>query len=477
MPSQIRIPTQRRAAATPHHLGDSAVVLGASLSGLLTARVLADFYRKVTVVDRDRLTIDAKARRGVPQATHAHVLLPRGAKILDELFPGFLAELRQSGVPVVRRLDELHFELSGHLLSQQKFEGEPQYGVSRPFLESRVLRRVKALPNVTVVDKHEVLTLDTDATGTRVTGARIACGAAMSGETVLAADLVVAATGRGGQVGSWLTELGYPLPKEQQVKVDIMYATRRLRLAPGATGGVLNVLIAATPNRPIGMGAFAQEDDHWMVTLAGFGGHHPPLAPDAWLDFADRMAPTWFVSALKAGIPLDEVHSHRFPANLRRRYDKLATFPDGLLVVGDALCSFNPIYGQGMTVAALEVMAMRDTLMAGSVNLAKRYFHAASKPIASAWQCAAGADLTMPPDVVPGARWLQLRAVNAYVGGFQTSAQHDPALALHFLRVTGLDAPVRNLFAPTSLGRVALRRLHRRQESPHAAIPEPVERP
>jgi hypothetical protein len=166
---------------------------------------------------------------------------------------------------------------------------------------------------------------------------------------------------------------------------------------------------------------------------------------------------------LRAAEPLEDLHQHRFPANLRRRYEQLDRFPDGLLVSGDALCSFNPIYGQGMTVAALEALAMRDALCGGGDLLAPRYFKAAAKPIATAWASATGADLGMPADIVPGPRPLPLRAVNRYVDGFQTAAEHDPVMAWRFLDVTGLTVPESALFAPDSLRRIASSVRHHRR--------------
>lgn len=431
------------------------------MSGLLAARVLADHYRQVTVVERDPLTAGPTTRRGVPQSRHAHALLPRGAMVLDELFPGLLSELRQGGVPVTVGLNEVHFDLGGHLLSQEKVDRRPSYGVSRPYLESTVLRRVRALPNVTFMDEHPVLSLRGDRTGSRVTGARVACAAAFNGEVTLDADLVLAATGRGALAGAWLSELGYPAPPEQQVKVDVKYASRRVRFAPGATPGVFGVLIGPRKDRPLGLGAFAQEDDHWMVTLAGYGGHHPPDEEGAWLAFAARVAPPWFLSALIGARPLGDIYTHRFPTTLRRRFDKLEAFPEGFLVTGDALSSFNPIYGQGMTVAALEAMALRDTLRGGGHDLAKRYFHAVAKPVASAWRFAVSADLAMPADVVPGPRSLPRRAANAYLAGYQAAAEHDPTLARQFLDVTGFDVPARTLLTPRAVGRIVTSQLRR----------------
>lgn len=463
MPSHL--PNRPSDAATFRRLGDRAVVLGASLSGLLAARVLADFYREVTVVERDRIAA-ASTHPGALPAAHAHVLRPRGARALEELFPGFLRALETYDVPVVRALDELYFDLRGHLLSRAKLQGEPQYGVSRPFLESQVLRRVRELSNVTILDQHEALAMETGDDATRVAGVRISCDAAMSGESVLPADLVVGATGIGDQVGSWLNQLGYPAPKEQQLKVDGVYATRRLRLAPGAAHGINSVLVGATPDRPVAMAAFAQEDNHWVVTLAGFGGNHPPTLPDPWLTFAADIAPPWFMSALLGARPLGDVYTRRFPASVRRRYDKLQQFPEGLLVIGDAMASLNPIHAHGMTLAALQAVTLRDVLSSGRGNLSKRFFQAAAKPIADAWKFTAGADLTMPEDVVPGARSLPFRVANAYVGSYQKAAQHDPAMALEFLKVTGLEEPTRRLFAPSNVGRVVFSGLQRKRYRP-----------
>ena len=195
-------------------IGDHAVVLGASLAGLLAARVLADTYERVTVVDRDALPSNPENRRGVPQGRHAHVLLPRGAQILDELFPGLLDDLAAGGAPVIRDLEELRFSPAGHRLC---LEGHPQdlvaYQASRPFLEGHLLARVRALPTVELVDRCEVVGLVTTAAQDRVTGVRIPHGTVGVEET-LDADLVVDATGRGGRAAAWLAAIGYDRPPQ-----------------------------------------------------------------------------------------------------------------------------------------------------------------------------------------------------------------------------------------------------------------------
>ena len=451
--------------------GRDAVVLGGSMAGLLAAAVLARAFDHVTIVERDELRGDGEARRGVPQGRHVHLLLPRGGEALDELFPGLTAELIRDGARSSERLDQVHFEVGGHQFCQDRtVVGTPVYEQSRPFLEAHVLRRVRAMPNVSVLDQHDVAGLRADPSGRVVTGARVVSRHGPASERELAADLVVAATGRNGTVPAWLTELGYDAPAEEEVRVDIKYATRRMRLDPALMAPTDVILVGATPTRPTLLGAAAQEGDTWIVTFAGFGGHHPPAASEAWRSFGDTWVPRRFVEAIHKGECLSDVLVHRFPSNLRRRYDKLDRFPDGLIVAGDAVCSFNPIYGQGMTIAALEALALRDCLAHGTRDLPHRYFKAASRPVARAWQFAIGADLSMPPDVVPGPRPLPLRVVNRYLDSYQAGAEHDSVLATHFFDVTGFEAPVRTLFGPGSLARIVQQRRRTREDAPLPVI-------
>jgi 2-polyprenyl-6-methoxyphenol hydroxylase-like FAD-dependent oxidoreductase len=460
VPRQRTDPRPRRVGHNHEH----AVVLGGSMAGLLAARVLAEHFRKVTIVERDHLATDGLPRRGAPQGRHAHVLLPRGAEIIEELFPGILLELCRGGAPIADSLSQLHFSANGHLLNQKKaHDRHSLYEPSRPLLEGTVFGRVRDLPNVTVLDGFDVEELTVTPSGTAVTGARLFRRGPTPALQLVDAQLVVAATGRGGRAGAWLTQMGYPRPPERSVHVDLKYASTLVRFAPGAMGGLRAVLIWPTPDRPYGAVSFAQEGHHWLVSLAGYAGCHPSSNREAWLAFADRVFPGEIAAALRQAELLDEIRPHHFTANLRRHYEKMSSFPTGFLVVGDAVCSLNPIYGQGMTVAALEALALRRTLQEGSTDLARRFFKAVAKPVGDAWSLAVRCDLAMPESFVPGPRPIQVRAVNAYLDRFQAAAEKDPAMARRFINVTSFDEPALHLFGPGSLRKVAADRLQRRR--------------
>jgi 2-polyprenyl-6-methoxyphenol hydroxylase-like FAD-dependent oxidoreductase len=434
-------------------IGEHAVVIGASVGGLLAAGSLTEAYERVTIVDRDALPAGPEHRKAVPQDRHPHALLPYGQGCLDALLPGFSAELAAAGAPLCAALEEMRFVIGGHQLARASM-GTSAILAGRPLIEGHVRRRVRELPAVTLIDGCDALGLTTSPDGQRVTGVRTLRRTDSSAEETLAADLVVAATGRAARIPAWLDALGYPSPPEERLRVDVTYASRRLSLPSDALEGDKFVLIGARPGHPRALFLFAQGGGRWILGLAGYGpAHRPPSDTEGFAAFAATVAPPDVLEAIEAAECEDEIATHRFPTSVRRRYDRLRSFPAGLLVVGDAICSFNPTYGQGMTVAAAHAVALRDCLERGGRQLARRFFRAAGVPIDHAWQLSVGADLALPE--IHGRRSARVRAVNAYLRRLRATAEHDAAVAGAFIAVVGMREPPRHVLRPAIAVRVA----------------------
>ncbi len=379
-------------------VGDHAVVLGASIGGLLAASAVADFYRHVTIVERDTLPDGAQDRRSVPQAKHVHGLTPRGSAELEQLFPGLLDQLVFDGVPVWDDGDmaKVSFIIAGDSLPTIGTLNREisMYFASRSHLEYRLRQRIHTAENVSISEAHDMVALTPSSDGSRVTGVRVKDRHNASKETVLASDLVVDATGRGSRTPLFLEDLGYGRPAQELVTVHLTYASRQLRIAPGSIPE-RSVLATPTPERPTTWVLQSQENDRWLLTVGAMGERNPPLTCMAWWSSAGGRAPDHVLEAVAKADPIGEVRTHRTPSNWWRRYDRMRRFPAGLLVLGDAMCSFNPVYGQGMTVAAIEAKVLQDCLFNGAKNLPRRYFRAAAKEIGPAWQFASTSDLAL----------------------------------------------------------------------------------
>jgi 2-polyprenyl-6-methoxyphenol hydroxylase-like FAD-dependent oxidoreductase len=452
-------------------LGERAVVLGASMGGLLAARVLADFYDTVTVVERDELPNHPDVRRGVPQGRHVHVLLARGAQIFDELFPGLLDELVADGAPVWDdgELSKLHLSFGGHdILRSGTVTKDPKalaiHMPSRPFLECHVRQRLQAMSNVTILSAHEVVGLAATADRRRVTGVRVV-SRNNGAERELTAHVVMDAMGRGAHTPALLESLGYGRPAEDHIVMHTNYVSQLLRIPAGTLSEML-VDIGPAPDRPAGMFLSGYENDTWMFTVFGMVGHQPPRDLSGMLSFAEEYCPPHLTAAIRAAEPIGDVAHHHMPSSQWRRYDKMSRLPDGLLVCGDAICSFNPIYGQGMTIAALEAVALQACLRRGDTDLPRRYFRASAKPVGVAWQMVASLDLAFPAVVGRRSRWL--RVATWLVDWALTASESNPVVAVRFFRVNSLiDAPIR-LLHPAFVWRAAVVTLRRRRRDEQA---------
>lgn len=439
--------------------GEHAVVLGASISGLLAARVLADFYSSVTVVDRDVLPAGPATRRGVPQGGLPHLPVVRGAQILDGLFPGFLDELVAAGAPVWNDgdLSRLSVSFGGHRLLAAGTIPDPKsivtHYVSRPFLEWSVRQRVQAISNVEMVGGQDAVRLTSISGNGRVTGVVLA--ARDSGdETVRAADLVVDATGRGSRTPVFLDQLGYRRAHEDHLTVHLTYVGLPVRLAPGILAEYM-AFAGPERNRPMSFAMFAGENDTYRLAVQTMAGHPAPTDYPSLLNCLGDLAPSHVLAAIRQAEPLADVSRYRFPSSRWRRYDKLARTPDGLIVMGDALCSFNPLYGQGMSVAAMEALDLRDCLEQGGRGLPARFFRVSARTIRDPWQAAVNSDLALPQ--VAGRRPVSVRVSNAYLDQVLAAAETDAAVVQQFLRLINLLDPPSKLMRPPMMLRVAKR--------------------
>jgi 2-polyprenyl-6-methoxyphenol hydroxylase-like FAD-dependent oxidoreductase len=453
---------QTTSSVTPApRIGEHAIVIGASVAGLLAARVLSDSYDRVTVLDRDTLPEGRlENRRAVPQGYHAHGLQLGGQAAIEDLLPGYHDEALAAGSTRFRPGLDTRFCIGGHDLARVSAGPDAVFS-SRKVIEGIIRRRVGAIANVTLRDRIGVVGFVDD--GGRVRGVRALDAAPGSTVLTLRADLVVAASGRGGKVRAWLESMGYDKPAEERIGVDIRYSSRILKLRDGAVGDDTLILNGAHPGRARGVAALVEEGGAWNVTLYGYGpDHRPPSDAAEFNAFAATVTDPEFAAAIEQADPVSDVFTHGYAAAVRRRYDRMKRFPEGLLVMGDAMCSFNPIYGQGMSVAALEAVELRRCLRAGDRKLAKRFFKAARRPVEQAWKLSTGADLAMPE--VDEVAALPDRLVGRYFERFLAAAAHDGELTRTFINVTGLVAPMTKLLSPATMLRV--RRVNRR----HAAV-------
>jgi hypothetical protein len=339
----------------------------------------------------------------------------------------------------------------------------------RPVLESHVRARVLSLPNVTLVEECDIVGLQTEPGGRRVTGARVQRRAPGSAPETLPADLVVDATGRGSRTPVWLEELGLARPGEERIKIDLTYTTRHYRLPDESIlNGDLSINPVSGPSHHRGAFFSRVQDGRSILSLTGVLGDAAPTDPEGFLDWVRSLPVPDVYEVIKDAEPLDDPVAFHYPASVRRRYDQLEEFPDRLLVVGDAACSFNPVYGQGMTVAAQEALVLRTHLQSGMPEPLV-FLKEIGGVIEVPWQVSAGSDLGFPE--VEGPRPPEVQMMGAYMSLLQSAATRDGMVTRTFMRVAGLVDPPTELMSPDMVYRVLKNGTPPR---PGSAAPAPV---
>jgi 2-polyprenyl-6-methoxyphenol hydroxylase-like FAD-dependent oxidoreductase len=446
---------------------DHAVVAGASMAGLLAAHVLADTFNRVTVVEPDVLGQGVGHRRGVPQSEHAHVLLTRGADALEDLLPGLRSELVAAGAAIVpARMGPnqgMRLVSPAGPFADLEADGTPFLGVSRPLLEGYVRSRVRSRLNIRFLDGHRVTGLLAAQAISHVIGVSVRTSDTPDGsEMSLQADLVVDATGRRSSMPRWLTDLGYLSPPETTIETGVGYASRWYRRPASPTASWDATIINPRPGVNNRFGALLPvENGACTVSIGGGAGTYPPCDEEGFLQWARDLPDRGLYEAIIESEPLSGISAYRTPTSRRRHYERLRTWPKGLLVTGDAVCAFNPIYGQGMSVSALEALALRDCLRRGHGNLEREFRDKVAAVVASPWSLASAEDMKLASVGSRKRRSPLARLQDRFIYATQDAATSDPDVAGTFANIMLMRDKPSALMRPHIVARVLRHRLRR----------------
>ncbi|KVN38550.1 hypothetical protein WJ63_00705 [Burkholderia pyrrocinia] len=449
----------RVSASTSPGASRRAIVIGAGIAGLLAARVLTDHFDSVHIIERDELPDEPASRKGIPQARYVHQLLMRGRLILEQLFPGIEDELISLGaVPIDWHADVHWFGPAGWMA-----RGEPGFvtcSTSRDLLEFVVRRRVLSCERITVQASCEVVGLLPGAAPGTAGGIRARSRTQQSMVSEIAAALVVDASGRSSHMPGWLRELGYEAPQETIVNAFVGYASRVYRMPPGhaATNWKALVVHSRPPGCVRGGTIFPIEGSRWIVTLTGAGGDYPPADEDGFLAFARSLRISALYEAIASAEPLTPVHHYRRMENRLRHYERVTRWPDGVVVVGDAVCGFNPVYGQGMTVSAIDAQLLDAHLKAaaGKHVIGHAFQREAAAARRAAWTLSTGVDYRYEKTLGPRRAW-HTRVMQRYMDHVIGLAAEREDTYQRLLHVMHMVAPPVSLLAPAMAARVALR--------------------
>jgi 2-polyprenyl-6-methoxyphenol hydroxylase-like FAD-dependent oxidoreductase len=426
---------------------EHAVVIGASFAGLMCARVLADHFKSVTLIERDVLSDVPEPRKGVAQSRQTHGVTARGTQEIERLFPGFWEELVAThGVVAFNGGTDLLWYQSGGW--KVRVPGPTGYGLTRPLLEYSIRRRLlQDRPHVSV-RVGDVKGLVHDASQHRVTGVHLRDQEGQ--ESVVKADLVVDGSGRGTRIPRWLKELGYGHTPEEHVGIDMGYATRIVEAPRRARDWKGMLVYGKAPHQKRLGYIFPIEGGRWYLTLGGYHGDHPPSDDEGFLEFARTVHHPAYFATMKDARPLSPISVYKMPSSQRYYYERMPHFPEGLIVAGDAICSFNPIFGQGITTAVLGAVALQESLDAFKAHPSKKFSRDFQKRTARyndvAWALASGEDLRYPQ--TQGKRSLGQKLLHWYTGQLMELCSVDEEVQKRALVVQHMLAGPEKLMSP-----------------------------
>ena len=455
------------AQASSDQSKNHAVVMGGSITGLLTARVLLNHFEQVTLLERDQFPELPEARPGVPQGAHVHGLLLRGQQTLEQLFPGLLAELKQAGAQPLDWINHWKFLSAWGWMEQHDSDLE---GIccSRLLIEWSLRQRLLRYPGFHLRPGCYVKGLQLDSlNGNRVVGVEFQEKAEQDAQSsrrqALQAMLVVDATGRQSKLPQYLSRLGYEAPAETIVNSFLGYASRWYKHPADLTqpSTEQGLIVSAHPEESLRGGVlYPVEGNHWIVTLSGISGDHPPGDEAGFLAFMKSLRSPVLYDRLKDAEPCSPIYCYRRTENLWRHYEDLA-LPEGLIALGDAVCCFNPVYGQGMTAAAVGATLLDQLLgkhLQGRANtpasvgiLDRRFTRQFQAQLATMlktpWLMATGEDFRWEQTVGDRPGWVS-KKLQGYFDRILRLSRVDPAAHRAFIEVAHLTKSPATLFTP-----------------------------
>jgi 2-polyprenyl-6-methoxyphenol hydroxylase-like FAD-dependent oxidoreductase len=438
-------------------VGRQAVVVGAGVAGLTAARALAGHFERVVVLERDALPSDAAHRKGTPQSRHVHGLLASGLGALNELFPQFTEDLDHGGAIPLRAGLDVRIERPGYDPFPQRDLGWVSRAISRPLVELTLRQGVAQCANIELRQRCRVQNFVAEPHSATITGIRFE-NVEGSDETI-PADLIIDASGRGALTLQLLQSAGLAAPQETSIGTDMTYASAAFAIPDDAPTDWKGVMIfGAAPQDARGAIMLPLEGKRWIVSVGE--AHSPGMPADAvaFLEYLRTLRTPTIYNAVKHAEPLSEVVRFGSPESVRRHYERLTTFPRGLLPVGDALCRFNPIYGQGMTVAAQEACLLRNVLSTLATEreplarLAPTFFEGAQALIETPW-AVANMDFIFPK--TRGQRPSDLESTVKFGIALNRLAAEDPSVHKLMVEVQMLLKPRSAYRDPELMRRVA----------------------
>lgn len=435
----------------PDPARNHAVVIGAGMAGLAAAQAISRHFRKVTVIERDVLPVEAAPRSGTPQCQHAHILLAGGLKALQTLFPGFEKDLAEAGAVKVGMGKDLRFERPGFDPFPARDLGIDVFSMSRPLLEAVTRGRVRQSPNIDIRMRSRVTSLVASRDAKRIEAVRYE--GESGGAVTLEADLVVEASGRCGLTLQLLEALSLQKPEETEIGIDQAYASTIVERRDHKADWLGNVVLPSAPATSRGAFLFPIEKQRWVLSVGGNHDDAPPGDRAGFMDFVRSLRTSTIYDAVRDARPLTDIVRFKLPCSTRRHFERLESFPAGLLVTGDALCRFNPVFGQGMSVAAQEAVILERLLAEGvpMERLAREFFAAIQDTIATPWGVAVN-DFVYP--ATRGVRPADLAQRLQYGAALTRLAAQDPEVHRLSVEVTQLLKPQAALREPALAARV-----------------------